>query len=489
MSPKSVRSRETFWQQIDQAAAESGDPALAAVSALGRSLAGDPALAARVAAEVEALKPAAGARCTFAWHPDESYTIVERDGVKNWWRAFYARFDQQRQEDGPRGVCQVTGDVGPVATRHPQLPMIPGGNSSGVYVVSNDKDAFLSYGLDAAANAAVGFRAAEGYTRALTALIQGRLPHCRLKVAADLCLFWTRQRTDDDFLSIFEAPNAELVAKLLRSADEGRQAVAADPNTFYCLTLSGNAARVIVRDYLEGPLAEIKGNLAGWFRDLSIVDAWGAEHVSTFPLWLLARATAFDTDAVAPALPAALLRAALKGLPLGDSVLAGCLKRLTAEGGEGFVAARLALIKLCLLRKGVAMTAELNVESASAPYLCGRLLAVFERLQWMALGDVNATVVDRYYGTASTAPALVLPRLFKSAQQHLSKLGSEKKGAAVNLQKDLEALCASIRSFPALLTLSQQGEFALGFYHQRADYRAGRGQRADVAEPAAAVVE
>ena len=36
--------------------------------------------------------------------------------------------------------------------------------------------------------------------------------------------------------------------------------------------------------------------------------------------------------------------------------------------------------------------------------LCGRLFAVFDRLQYLALGGVNAGVVERYYASASTTP-------------------------------------------------------------------------------------
>lgn len=116
------------------------------------------------------------------------------------------------------------------------------------------------------------------------------------------------------------------------------------------------------------------------------------------------------------------------------------------------------------------MTESLQLNGSPA-YICGRLLAVFEQAQWGALGDVNATVVDRYYSTASASPGLVLPRLFRSAAQHISKLESDKPGMAENIKKELEALCASLTEIPHTLPLEQQGEFALGFYHQRAEFR------------------
>lgn len=61
-------------------------------------------------------------------------------------------------------------------------------------------------------------------------------------------------------------------------------------------------------------------------------------------------------------------------------------------------------------------------------YLCGRLLAVLEATQRAALGDVNATIVDRYFGTASSAPASVFGRLLRGAQPHLGKLRRDRPG-------------------------------------------------------------
>ncbi len=476
---KSVNSRRTFWQQMDKAAAESNDPSLKAVAAFGGLVATDEALAGRIKADLEALTPDPGDRCTFAWHPDEGGTILNREPVRGWWRGFYAQFDQKRQGEGPRGFCQITGEYGPLATTHPKLPTIRGGMASGVCLISNDKDAFLSFGLDGAANAAIGYRAAEGYTRALASLIQQKTYRSRVSIGDALFLFWTRDKCDlDDVFACIDGTDPALVAKLLDSVREGRESGALDHNAFYCLCLTGNSARVVVRDYLESPLGKVRVNLAGWFNDLRIVDAWGKEVVSVFPMWQLALATALDSDAVSPNLPSQLVEAALKRQMLGDNVLAACLRRLSAEGGDGFRPTRLGLIKLVLNRKGFNMSVELDDACVTSAYVCGRLMAVFERLQWGALGDVNANVVDRFYGTASTSPGLVFPRLFKSAQQHLGKLQSDKPGMAVNLQKDLETLCARVKAFPNLLALSEQGQFALGFYHQRAAYRKGKGNGA-----------
>ena len=116
---------------------------------------------------------------------------------------------------------------------------------------------------------------------------------------------------------------------------------------------------------------------------------------------------------------------------------------------------------------------ELDPTKASAAYQCGRLLATLDRIQRVAISP-KATIVDKYYGTASSAPASVFGTLVHGAQNHMKTLRRDKPGAAVNLDRQMEEVMDSLTSFPTTLTLQDQAIFALGFYHQRAaDRRAG----------------
>lgn len=47
----------------------------------------------------------------------------------------------------------------------------------------------------------------------------------------------------------------------------------------------------------------------------------------------------------------------------------------------------------------------------NAAYHCGAWLAVYANLQRAAMGDVNATLVQRFYASASRTPALVFGTL------------------------------------------------------------------------------
>jgi CRISPR-associated protein Csd1 len=58
----------------------------------------------------------------------------------------------------------------------------------------------------------------------------------------------------------------------------------------------------------------------------------------------------------------------------------------------------------------------------------------------------------------------VFPNLIRLAQHHLSK--AEKAGWLDGL---IGEIVDEVRTFPATLSLDEQGRFALGYYHQRND--------------------
>lgn len=110
----------------------------------------------------------------------------------------------------------------------------------------------------------------------------------------------------------------------------------------------------------------------------------------------------------------------------------------------------------------------LNEEAQSVAYRLGRLFAVLERAQTDAAGQkrLNATIKDRYFGSASSTPASVFPILLRLAQHHMSKAEYGKFR-----DREIGAILQGVDEFPNHLDLKQQGLFMLGYYHQAA-YRA-----------------
>jgi CRISPR-associated protein Csd1 len=105
------------------------------------------------------------------------------------------------------------------------------------------------------------------------------------------------------------------------------------------------------------------------------------------------------------------------------------------------------------------------------------LLALLEEIQWQAIHGINTTLVDRFFGAASTAPASVFGNLLSDTQAHLGKLRKTHGGAYFALQQRLEEVLAPLPAFPKTLTLQDQALFSLGYYHQRAADRAAIAER------------
>ena len=123
--------------------------------------------------------------------------------------------------------------------------------------------------------------------------------------------------------------------------------------------------------------------------------------------------------------------------------------------------------------------ADLDQANVHPAYLCGRLLAVLDRIQGLAIKNANAGIIDKFYGSASSAPASVFGTLMHGAQAHMGKLKRDMPGAHHRLEEQLEEIALPLKEFPKTLTLEEQGLFALGFYHQRAADRRMARERAE----------
>jgi CRISPR-associated protein Csd1 len=245
---------------------------------------------------------------------------------------------------------------------------------------------------------------------------------------------------------------------------------------FYATSFSASGGRVVVRDWIETTVGSIRTSLARWFIRQRLVNAFGQPPE---PLGVYRLAASLYRDArrdMSPNVPRALLNCALQGTALPYWILYKAIIRDRAEQGVNY--ARMVLCKMGLsAMQGLneeeedAM-ASLDLENRQPAYLCGRLLAELERIQWLAVRP-KATIVDRYFGSASTAPGSVFGSLLRGAQAHLGKLRKERPGTHAAVQQQLEEIMAKLPPrFPAMLSLTDQALFSLGYYHQRAADRA-----------------
>ena len=107
----------------------------------------------------------------------------------------------------------------------------------------------------------------------------------------------------------------------------------------------------------------------------------------------------------------------------------------------------------------------LNENSTDTAYNLGRLFAVLEKAQTDALGNINATIKDKFFSSACVTPGLVFPRLLKLTQAHLGKLS---EGGKIYTDKLIQGILANINGgFSGTQNMEEQGMFILGYYQQK----------------------
>jgi len=423
--------------------------------------------------------------------------LLDSASLKSFWRR---RRAAAAGENRPRRICIATGELAQTLNTHEKIKGVPGGKQMDRNLIAFNKEcpSFESFGLEQAQNAALSASAELKIRSALDALIEKSRAQ-GLVFADTIVLHWTRQPVEFDPVDTLASADPEQVAQLLKSAETGDQVIGLDPNAYYAVSLSGNGARIVVRNWIDSTVPEVKRHIASWFKDLGIIEPGGVNVKREFSLPQLLSALANPEldkpfDALPHGAPEELMHAALTGGPVPQNILTAALRRETVDrvsGGEAagqrkpFFPARFALIKLCLLRSPKrkehhTMTEKLDPNSKDRAYLCGQLFAVLGRLQLLALGKVGASIAERTYGGVATRPATTLGPLFTKVPAYLKKANDRFPGAGENKQKEIEALCqriAALGGFPPTLDLEEQGRFALGYYCQLAEYRARKEER------------
>jgi CRISPR-associated protein Csd1 len=378
-------------------------------------------------------------------------------------------------------------------------------NTLGNYLISYEGDAFASYGLEGNDNSLVCTHCAKAYVEAMNWLLAPRsweptekkgkvrpIFKNRKDISDDTnVVFWLKGDQDTSIVEMLDNPTEENVLALFNSVFKGRRGDNLSSNMFYAMTLSGAAARIAVRDWIQTSLQDLQENVARWFQDTEVT------HYSErfFPLWMLIKSTGKfreskpqgEQDERSARIAAVLWRCAILGHSPPLWLLHAVLDRVRAEqstkAGDGKklspwemqLPARVALLKLYLNRRtnnqgGTKLMAALDESNTSIAYTCGRLFAVLESIQYHALGgDINAGIRERFFSFASTMPSTAFGRLMKMTQHHLSKIRGEKPGLAVNLDKKLRELMSRVEGtrFPPVFSLEDQASFGIGYYHQR----------------------
>ncbi len=385
--------------------------------------------------------------------------------------SFWVRRNQS--DDGEPMQCLICGGTGQVDRVSPvAIKGIPGGQSSGMALISANAKAFESYGAEQALIAPTCRICGEAYANAINYMIRDDNHH--VTVGPSVFIFWTAEESGFNVCSIISRPEEGEVKNLIESYRTGKRQHGVRAEEFYALSLSASAGRVVVRDWLDTTVPAVQTSLGRWF-DLQGIVEWDGSPGRPFGVYALAASLYLKpNDQMVANVPRSLVRCALSGGPLPDWLLAQAVNRNRAE--QSITRPRAALIKAVLLSQRGSFEEghmeQLDSSNRSPGYLCGRLLAELEAAQKAAVNP-RATLVDRYYGAASAAPATVFGFLLRDFQvAHMAKLRKTRPGAYSAIDARVQEILSDLREFPKVLTLKEQALFSLGYYHQKAANRA-----------------
>ncbi len=421
---------------------------------------------------------ACDANLIFRLEGDDCY-LHERPALRALWCRHFTGSGEQRAETGQ---CLVTGEKGHIAKLHSSIKGVSGAQSSGASLVSFNLASFTSYGKEQNLNAPVGEMAAFGYTTALNWLLRSENKRS-LRMGDATVIFWAERDTPaENLLAAFLDPplpekekegktvvddkTSALVGALLKNAGSGGYIGEVEPSLepgvrFYILGLSPNASRLALRYWQVSTFGEIIQRIARHYEDLAIEKSQ-ANLPDNPPPWLLLLQTATQgkADNIPPLLGGALMRAILTGERYPQTLFTGVLGRIRADREINYY--RASIIKAVLTRnheKEISMS--LDEHRTEPGYRLGRLFALLEKVQQDAT-HAKAGIRERCFGAASATPRAIFPQLMRTAQHHLSK--AEYGG---HVDRLIQSVMEGVGSFPAHLSLEEQGLFSIGYYHQK----------------------
>ena len=414
--------------------------------------------------------------------------------------------------DAVFGQCLITGETAPIARLHPSLKGIRGASAFGGSLVSFNDYAYESFNKSQGLNSPVSEKAASAYTTALNYLLSSSNENRKFTIGDTTVVYWAETEKKGyakAFMGLCEPEIVEVEPpteeenkpvrgkkaekRLKKVAEKVRRVQALDVKhllegldenpRFYILGLAPNAARVSVRFFHSDPFDKVVEKMMKHYKDLEIAKEFDDQHTYLTIQDILKETVspkASDQDA-SPLLAGSVFRAILENTPYPAALYNAIINRVRADQDEKFTKkisyARAAIIKAYLIRKyrnqpqhpiQEVLIMSLNEQSTIPAYLLGRLFAVLEKVQQEAIGDVNASIKDRYFTSACASPKSVFPTLLRLSQHHISK--AEFGYARDNrIEKILGLLDVEKNPIPSHLSLDEQGVFVLGYYHERKD--------------------
>ena len=394
--------------------------------------------------------------------------------------------EDESNASSEKGICLITGNKDTIARLHQP---IGGVNAKPAPFASINLDAFESYNKSQGYGFPVSEKGMFEYTTALNTLLKS---DNRFRIGETVAVCFSEKQSEfEDELALLFGDNVKkdnpdefvnTVKNLFSSIHNGAYTKDDGTQKMYVLGLSPNVARIVVRFWYESTVADMAINIAQWFDDIRMVKGINSPYPEYMPLLRLLCNLVFEgkSENLPPNLVADTTKAILNGGILPITLLQMAIRRNRAE--QSVTYARASLIKAYLNRqirfncsknttKNKEITVSYDPNRQDIGYVLGALFATLEKVQEdSSESKINATIKDRYYGSASSTPLTVFATLIKLSQHHLSKISKIKPNRAVYFNRELGEIMNKIDEFPSHLNMEQQGLFAIGYYQKRQDF-------------------
>lgn len=409
--------------------------------------------------------------------------LNNRPEILNKGRAVY---ELSKESGRNMAQCCLTGEVKEIAKLHEKIRGVFGGQTSGNVFVCYNNSAEESYCKTNSFNSNISQDAMIKYTTSMNHLLADKKHR---EILDEMTLIYWADSADDDIQSSFfskaffnksmdRSDVDEILDSAFREFVQGKTISEVLPDidesvSFYILGMTPNSSRVSVKLYCKDTFGNIMKNMAQHQRDLKISE--NSSPISVNQILRELKSPKSQKDKVPSPLISDIFRSILYGTVYPEQLLSTVVRRVKTDSDEEsntFIkinSTRAGIIKACLNRKSrfngdkEEIKMALDKTNQSEAYLCGRLFAQLEKIQQAASGNsLNTTIKNSYFSSACSTPALVFPRLIKLAQTHLKKISdAEKRNYFIG---DVINMLGS--SFPKHLSLTQQGEFILGYYQE-----------------------
>lgn len=397
------------------------------------------------------------------------------------WNEYTLHISSENTNDLNSSNCLITGKYAQnIARLHRDVRAgSKTGNSGGKKLSSFNDKTIEFFGKDRNFTAPVSYDAMVAYTSAWDYLVEHQQ-----EIIDDFCiLYWTQNVVDkyaNLFASIFSDSYVD-VADIVKNLVYGNPAMydssQLDPNeTFYVLGYYVNTSRIVIQFFYRNSFGDLIQHVNAHYERSRLVSL--SKPLSLRRICdVLENSKSSYTQMFVRQLTEAIVFG--KRYPL--EMLYRALQRISDPVEKEVKPEWIAVVKAYCLKnlsdddkRKEEFTMSLNTESNNPAYLCGRLFAVYERIQWHASNKDSrkrkSSLKSNYFRSAMMSPSRVMPMLSSMMDVYLDKLHP---GMQVIYQKiitevkDRLSVVDGESPYPNQLLPIDQGLFDLGYYHQR----------------------